>query len=84
MRSFEQRVQLKVALPKACLVIDLAIFSMPGTAGEAVTFGPVKVNQAFVEPHFQPPFPANFAEDHSELTGDLVIYYCEAETQRCA
>ncbi|MGD2078279.1 MAG: thioredoxin-like domain-containing protein [Chloroflexota bacterium] len=74
-------VELQVEIPEGYKVNDLAPFSMEWTADGGVMFNPEQANQTIVEPTFPLSFPAEFAEGQSELTGDLVIYYCEAESQ---
>ncbi len=74
-------VELLVAIPEGYKVNDLAPFSMEWTADGGVTFDPGEANRTIVEPTFPLSFPAEFAEGQSDLTGKLVIYYCEAEAQ---
>jgi thiol-disulfide isomerase/thioredoxin len=77
----EGTVELQVAIPAGYKVNDLAPLSMEWTAGDAVTFDPDQANQTIVEPTFPLSFAAEFAEGQSDLTGDLTIYYCEAESE---
>jgi hypothetical protein len=74
-------VELQVTIPAGYKVNDLAPFSMEWTADGGVTFDPARANQTIVEPAFPLSFPAEFSEGQSELTADLVVYYCEAEAQ---
>jgi thiol-disulfide isomerase/thioredoxin len=78
----EGSVQLEVAIPPGYKVNDLAPFSMDWTAaGTAVTFRPEQANLRLLEPEFPLRFPATFSEGEGELTGELVIYYCQEEAQ---
>jgi thiol-disulfide isomerase/thioredoxin len=74
-------VELQVEIPAGYKVNDLAPFSMEWTTDGGVTFDPAQANQTIVEPSFPLSFPATFAEGQSQLTADLVVYYCEAEAQ---
>ncbi|HSG16248.1 MAG TPA: thioredoxin-like domain-containing protein [Anaerolineae bacterium] len=74
-------VELQVAIPDGYKVNDLAPFSMEWTAGDGITVDPEQANQTIVEPEFPLSFAAEFTEGQSELTGDLVVYYCEAESE---
>ena len=77
----EGTVELQVAIPDGYKFNDLAPFSMEWTAGDGITVDPEQANQTIVEPEFPLSFAADFAEGQSELTGDLVVYYCEAESE---
>jgi thiol-disulfide isomerase/thioredoxin/sugar lactone lactonase YvrE len=78
----EGTVRLEVAIPEGYKVNDLAPFSMEWTSSdEAVAFDAEAANQIVVEPEFPLTFPAEFSEGAAELTGDLVIYYCEEISQ---
>ena len=74
-------MELQVAIPDGYKVNDLAPFSMEWTAGDGITVDPEQANQTIVEPEFPLSFAAEFTEGQSELTGDLVVYYCEAESE---
>jgi hypothetical protein len=51
-----------------------------GTAEESlIQFSAEDANQTIIEPEFPLSFPATFSEGETEITADLVIYYCEAE-----
>jgi thiol-disulfide isomerase/thioredoxin len=80
----EGTIQLEVTLPDDYKVNDLAPFSMAwlvdGTAEESlIQFSAEDANQTIIEPEFPLSFPATFSEGETEITADLVIYYCEAE-----
>lgn len=75
-------IQLNVTLPDGYKVNDLAPFSMEWTIeGDGVSFNPEESDQRLVEPKFPLRFPAEFNQGTSEVTGDLIIYYCEDESQ---
>jgi thiol-disulfide isomerase/thioredoxin len=74
-------VELQVEIPEGYKINDLAPFSMEWTATDGIAFDPDEANQTIVKPEFPLTFAADFAEGQSELTGDLTIYYCEAESQ---
>ena len=40
-----------------------------------------EANRSIVEPTFPLSFPAVFGEGETEITAELVIYYCEAEAE---
>lgn len=82
----EGTIQLDVTLPEGYKVNDLAPFSMEwltdGPAEESlIQFSAEDANQTIVEPEFPLSFPATFSEGETEITADLVIYYCEAELE---
>ena len=73
---------LDVVIPEGYKVNDLAPFSMEWQSnGSAVSFDEEEANRRIVEPAFPLTFPADFNDGESELTGELVVYYCEAESQ---
>lgn len=75
-------VVLEVSIPDGYYANDLAPFSMEWQSeGNAVSFNEDEANKRIVQPEFPLAFPANFAEGEAELSGDLVIYYCEEEAQ---
>jgi hypothetical protein len=75
-------VSLEVTIPEGYKVNDLAPFSMEWSSeGQGITFDDEEANQRIVEPEFPLAFPAEFREGEAELTGDLVIYYCDDEAQ---
>jgi hypothetical protein len=78
----EGKVHLEVAIPDGYYVNDLAPFSMEWISSDgAVAFDAETANQRIIEPEFPLSFTADFSEGTAELTGDLVIYYCEATSQ---
>ncbi|MFZ0546306.1 MAG: thioredoxin-like domain-containing protein [Candidatus Promineifilaceae bacterium] len=79
-------IELDVTLPDGYKVNDLAPFSMEwltdNTAEEGlIQFSAEDANRTIVEPTFPLSFPATFTGGESEITADLVIYYCEAEAE---
>lgn len=82
----EGTIELEVTLPDGYKVNDLAPFSMEwltdeGANNNLVEFSAEAANLSIVEPEFPLSFPATFSEGASEITADLVIYYCEAEAE---
>jgi thiol-disulfide isomerase/thioredoxin len=78
----EGTVRLEVKLPEGYKVNDLAPFSMEWVSSNGtIRFEPDVANQRIVEPGFPLTFPATFSQGQGELTGELVIYYCEAESE---
>ncbi len=75
-------VRLEITIPDDYKVNDLAPFSMEwvGTDG-LISFDTDEANRSVIEPLFPLTFPVRFSEGEAELTGDLIIYYCEAESQ---
>jgi sugar lactone lactonase YvrE len=80
----EGTIELEVALPDGYKVNDLAPFSMEwlvdGDRG-MIEFSGEEADQTIVEPTFPLSFPATFSEGETEITAELVIYYCEAEAE---
>lgn len=75
-------VSLEVMIPEGYKVNDLAPFSMEWSSeGQGITFDEEEATQRIVEPEFPLTFPAEFNEGEAELTGDLVIYYCDDDAQ---
>ncbi len=75
-------VVLDVVIPEGYKVNDLAPFSMEWqNDGSSISFEEEGANRRIIEPAFPITFQADFIAGESELTGELVIYYCEAETQ---
>jgi hypothetical protein len=75
-------VRLEVMVPEGFKVNDLAPFSMEWiNPGGKINFDSTGANQVIVKPEFPLEFAAEFHEGEDELTGDLIIYYCEAESQ---
>jgi thiol-disulfide isomerase/thioredoxin/sugar lactone lactonase YvrE len=78
----EGTIRLEVSIPEGYKVNDLAPFSMEWiSSGPAVTVEADEANQTIVEPAFPLSLSADFSPGEAELTGDLVIYYCEAESE---
>lgn len=79
----EGMIELDVTLPEGYKVNDLAPFSMVWTVDEEgqIDYSEEEANLSIVEPAFPLSFPAAFSEGESELTAELVIYYCEAEAE---
>jgi hypothetical protein len=78
----EGTIRLEVTIPEGYKVNDLAPFSMEWVSdGSAVTINESKSNQTIVEPLFPLSMTADFTPGEAEVTGELVIYYCEAESQ---
>jgi sugar lactone lactonase YvrE len=75
-------VQLEITIPNGYKVNDLAPFSMAWVSSDGlISFDTSEANRSIVEPEFPLTISAQFGEGESELTGDLIIYYCEAESQ---
>jgi hypothetical protein len=82
----EGTIELDVTLPEGYKVNDLAPFSMEWLkeegAGEGlIQFSADEANFSLVEPSFPLSFPATFVAGESEITADLIFYYCEAEAE---
>ena len=76
------QVRLEIILPEGYKVNDLAPFSMSWTtAGDAVSLATAEVQQTIIAPTFPLTVPAEFSPGQDTVTGDLIIYYCEAEAQ---
>ena len=75
-------VRLEVSIPQGYKVNEFAPFSMEWMGnGAEIGFDPEEANRRIVEPEFPLSFPAEFNDGDSELTGDLVIYYCDDEAE---
>jgi hypothetical protein len=46
-----------------------------------IEFSGEEADQTIVDPTFPLSFPATFSEGETEITAELVIYYCEAEAE---
>jgi sugar lactone lactonase YvrE len=78
----EGTIQLAVTLPDGYKVNDLAPFSIEWSNGaESLVQFSDEANLTMVEPQFPLSFPASFTAGESEITAELVIYYCEAEAE---
>lgn len=75
-------VRLEVTIPEGYKVNEFAPFSMEWTGdNEGINFDAEEADRRIVEPEFPLSFPAEFSEGEAELTGDLVIYYCDDEAE---
>ncbi len=75
-------LSLNISLPEGYKINDLAPFSMDWTVeGEAITFESEVANRRTIDPDFPLTFPVHFVGGQSEITGDLVIYFCELDSQ---
>lgn len=75
-------VTLEVTIPEGYKVNEFAPFSMEWSGdSEGINFDAEEANRRIVEPEFPLSFPAKFSEGEAELTGDLVIYYCDDEAE---
>lgn len=75
------RVVLNVELPPGYKVNDLAPYSMAWQVeGDTVVLEP-GANRSIVAPTFPLTLAATFKEGQGKLTGDLNIFYCEAEKE---
>jgi thiol-disulfide isomerase/thioredoxin len=75
-------VELNIELPAGYKLNDRAPFSMEWQSdGQAVTVEAAEANQSIVHPSLPLTFPATFADGQANLTGDLIIYYCEQQSQ---
>jgi len=75
-------VQLDVSIPDGYKVNEFAPFSMEWDSdGDGLSFNRDEADQSIVEPEFPLSFAAEFQEGESELTGDLVIYYCDDDAE---
>jgi hypothetical protein len=82
----EGTIELNVTLPEGYKVNDRAPFSMQwlidGAAEEGlIQFSAEDGNRTIIKPVFPLSFSAAFGEGDTEITADLVIYYCEAEAE---
>jgi thiol-disulfide isomerase/thioredoxin len=74
-------VLLDVQIPEGYKVNDLAPSSMEWKVdGDVVVLAP-DANRSIVAPQFPLELDATFNEGEGTLTGDLTIFYCEAEKQ---
>jgi thiol-disulfide isomerase/thioredoxin len=75
-------MQLDITLPAGYKVNDLAPFSMAWVDEQGLVSIPdTEADQSIVAPQFPLEIPANFSPGETTLTGDLVLYYCEEETE---
>ncbi len=75
-------VQLEISIPDGYKVNEFAPFSMEWNSdGNALSFETAEADQSIVEPVFPLSFAAEFQEGEGELTGDLVIYYCDEDAE---
>ncbi len=73
---------IEISVPPKYKVNDLAPFSMEWTSSNgSIRIDPKDADQQIVDPSFPLTIPVDFLVGDSELTGDLVIYYCESESQ---
>jgi thiol-disulfide isomerase/thioredoxin len=78
----EGKIQLEVDIPDGYYVNESAPFSMDWTSSNnLIGFDPDVANTNIAEPEFPLSFSAEFSEGADELTGDLVIYYCQGESR---
>jgi thiol-disulfide isomerase/thioredoxin len=76
------QIVLDITIPDGYKVNDLAPFSMEWTSiGDVLRLDSALADQRIVAPSFPLTIPADFSAGETVLTGDLVIYYCEEETQ---
>lgn len=75
-------VTLNINLPDGYKVNDLAPFSMEWLSdGEVVTIAEEQANRRIIEPVFPLTIPVEFHEGEGALRGDLVIYFCDSDSQ---
>ncbi len=76
-------IELNIILPEGYKVNDRAPFSVEWLVegNEELIQFPDGAIRTMVEPAFPLSFPAEFSEGETELTADLVIYYCEAAAE---
>ena len=75
------KVLLEINIPNGYKVNDLAPYSMEWKIdGDVIVLAP-DANRSIVEPMFPLEIDATFKEGKGMLTGDLNIFYCEAEKQ---
>lgn len=75
------QVVLNIKLPAGYKVNDLAPYSMEWKIeGDVVTLAP-DANRSIIAPEFPLTLEATFKEGTGKLTGDLNIFYCEAEKE---
>jgi thiol-disulfide isomerase/thioredoxin len=75
-------ITVEISVPPKFKVNDLAPFSMEWTSSnDSIRIDPKDADQRIVDPSFPLTIPVEFSAGKAELTGDLVIYYCESESQ---
>ena len=75
-------IVLDITIPDGYKVNDLAPFSMEWTStGDVLRLDSESADQRIVAPSFPLTVPVDFHTGETTLTGELVIYYCEEETQ---
>ena len=73
---------LAIEIPQGYKVNDLAPFSMEWSAqGDVATFNPQDSNAVIVDPNFPMTIPVELTAGDGAITGELVIYYCENDSQ---
>jgi DNA-binding beta-propeller fold protein YncE len=75
------KVVLNVKIPKGYKVNELAPSSMAWKVEDGVVVLPPDANRSVVAPQFPMELDVTFNEGAGVLTSDLVIFYCEAETE---
>ncbi len=75
------RLRLDVQIPAGYKVNDLAPSSMAWEVDNGVVVLPPDANRSEVAPEFPLEMEATFNPGEGVLTGDLTIFYCEAESQ---
>jgi hypothetical protein len=75
-------VILNINLPEGYKVNDLAPFSMEWSSdSDVVAVDDGQANRQIIDPDFPLIIPVVFHEGQGVVTGDLVIYFCESESQ---
>lgn len=76
-------VELNIELPAGYKFNDRAPFAMEWVVGEdgVVTVGAADASRTIVKPHFPLTFPVTLQEGQTNLTGELIIYYCEERSE---
>jgi thiol-disulfide isomerase/thioredoxin len=78
----EGTVELNIELPAGYKLNDRAPFSMEWQSdGAAITLDAAEANESIIHPSLPLTFPITFGEGQANLTGELVIYYCEQVSQ---
>ena len=78
----EGQLVLDIKTPDGYKVNDSAPFSMEWTStSDVLQLDPDLSDQRIVEPSFPLTIPIVLSAGEADITGDLVIYYCEEETQ---
>jgi len=73
---------LAIEIPQGYKVNDLAPFSMEWSVeGDVATFNPQDSDAVIVDPDFPMTIPVEFTAGEGALAGELVIYYCENDSQ---